>query len=95
MHIDPFGNLHICQGIAIGNIYQTSLKEICAAYDPDSHAIVGPLLAGGPAELARRYAVPHAEQYADACHLCYDTRRALRAQFAESLTPDSMYGVFN
>jgi Radical SAM superfamily/4Fe-4S single cluster domain len=95
VHLDPLGYLHICQGISIGNIYQTSLKEICAAYDPASHPIAGPLLQGGPAELARRYEVPHADRYADACHLCYDTRRALRAQFAESLTPDSMYGIFN
>ena len=95
IHIDPLGYLHICQGIAIGNIYQASLKEICAAYDPESHAIAGPLLKGGPAELASRYHAPHAEQYADACHLCYDTRRMIREQFGEILTPDSMYGIFN
>jgi MoaA/NifB/PqqE/SkfB family radical SAM enzyme len=94
VHIDPLGYLHICQGISIGNIYRTSLKEICAAYDPASHPIAGPLLKGGPAELARRYDVPHADRYADACHLCYDTRRTLRTRFTQILLPDQMYGVF-
>ena len=93
VHLDPLGYLHICQGITIGNIYQSTLKEICAAFDPYSHPIVGTLLAGGPAELVRRYDLPHQEGYADACHLCYQSRRLLRSQFASLLTPDQMYGV--
>jgi MoaA/NifB/PqqE/SkfB family radical SAM enzyme len=93
IHVDPFGNVHICQGIALGNVFQTSLKEICETYDPDSHPIVGPLLAGGPAELTRRYEVSHADYYADACHLCDATRRMLRGRFPTLLMPDQMYGV--
>ena len=95
VHVDPFGNLHICQGISIGNIFHTPLKEICETYDPDSHPIVEPLLKGGPAELVQRYGLPHEETYADACHLCYEARRALRKRFPEILGPDQMYGVFN
>ena len=93
VHVDPFGNLHICQGISLGNLFQSSLADICRAYDPDSHPISGPLLAGGPSELARRYDAPHAESYADACHLCYEARRALRGRYAEVLMPDQMYCV--
>jgi len=93
VHVDPFGNLHICQGISIGNLFRTPLSEICQAYDPASHPITGPLLEGGPAELARRYGVSHQDGYADACHLCYETRRALRARFPDLLTPDQMYGM--
>lgn len=33
------------------------------------------------------------EQYADACHLCFDARRALVGRFPEILAPDQMYGV--
>jgi hypothetical protein len=33
LHVDPFGNLHICQGISIGNLL-TPLGEICRSYDP-------------------------------------------------------------
>ena len=93
VHLDPLGYLHICQGTTIGNIYQSTIKEICAAFDPSSHPIVGALLAGGPAELVRRYDLPHLEGYADACHLCYQSRLLLRSQFASLLTPDQMYGV--
>ncbi len=93
VHVDPFGNLHVCQGISLGNMFRTPLREICKTYDPETHPITGALLAGGPAELVRRYGVPHAEGYADACHLCYEARRALRARFPEILTPEQMYGV--
>jgi Radical SAM superfamily len=95
IHIDPLGNLHICQGIVIGNLFRTPLREICATYDPDAHPITGPLLSGGPAELVRRYDVPHADSYADACHLCYEARVALRPHFPEILQPDQVYGLFN
>ena len=93
VHVDPFGNLHLCQGISFGNLFLTPLRAICEAYDPDAHPIAGPLLAGGPAELARRYDVPHADGYADACHLCDAMRRALRPRFPEILAPDQMYGA--
>lgn len=94
IHLDPLGNLHICQGISIGNLYQTSLTELCSQYNPDAHPIVGPLLAGGPTELVNRYQLPHDSGYADACHLCYSSRQALRPRFPEVLLPDQMYGVY-
>ncbi len=92
IHVDPLGNLHICQGISIGNLFRAPLGEIGAAYDPDAHPITGALLNGGPAELARRYGLNRADAYADACHLCYEARVALRARFPEILAPDQMYG---
>jgi hypothetical protein len=94
VHIDPFGNLHICQGLLLGNLLHTPLSEICAAYDPDAHPIIGTLLRGGPAELARQSGLPHAEAYADACHLCYATRLALRGSYPVLLAPDQVYGIF-
>ena len=93
IHLDPLGYLHICQGIAIGNLFQTPLKEICRSYDPLQHPILGPLLENGPVGLVERYALPHRDEYADACHMCYETRLALRSQFPDFLTPDQMYGV--
>ena len=93
VHVDPLGYVHICQGISLGNLFQTPLEEICASYDPDRHPITGPLLEGGPAELVRRTGLPHAEGYADACHLCYEARRSLRGRFPEILAPDQMYGA--
>jgi hypothetical protein len=93
LHVDPFGNLHICQGISVGNLFRTPLSEICERYDPHSHPITGPLLRGGPAELVRHYELAHQEGYADACHLCCETCRALRERFPGILVPDQMYGV--
>jgi hypothetical protein len=94
VHLDPYGNLHICQGLVIGNLYTHPLRVICETYDPDAHPVVGPLLAGGPAELVRHYNLSHEDTYADACHLCYEARRALRDRFPNQLGPDGMYGIF-
>lgn len=92
LHVDPFGNLHLCQGLVIGNLYQTPLADICERYVPEAHPIAGLLLSGGPAELVRRYDLAPRELYADACHLCYEARAALRAEFPDYLLPDQMYG---
>ena len=93
VHLDPLGNLHICQGVVIGNVFEKSLWQICDEYDADAHPICGPLLAGGPAALVTEYNPPHASSYADACHLCYEARTALRVRFPDLLAPDQMYGV--
>ncbi|MBN1811818.1 MAG: radical SAM protein [Anaerolineae bacterium] len=94
VHVDPSGNLHLCQGLTMGNLFEQPLAEIVATYDPQAHPIVGPLLAGGPAALAEQYGLPHEEAYVDACHLCYTARDMLRERFPEVLGPGQMYGVF-
>jgi MoaA/NifB/PqqE/SkfB family radical SAM enzyme len=93
IHLDPLGNLHICQGIAIGNLFEKPLKQICEEYDADADPICGPLLEGGPAALVAEYNLPHVASYADACHLCYEARIALRPRFPQQLRPDQIYGV--
>jgi organic radical activating enzyme len=94
VHLDPLGNLHICQGIAIGNLFEKPLTMICAEYDADAHPVCGPLLDGGPVALVTEYGLPHESDYADACHLCYEARTVLRARMPEILGPDQMYGEF-
>lgn len=93
IHLDPLGNLQICQGISIGNLFEKPLKQICDEYDADAHPICGLLLAGGPVALVSEYNLPHASSYADACHLCYEVRTTLRARFPQYLNPDQVYGV--
>ena len=93
IHLDPLGNLHLCQGIVIGNVFTTPLKEICAGYNAEAHPICGPLLSGGPVALVSGFNLSHKGKYADACHLCYQARLALRSRFPEILKPDQMYGV--
>lgn len=93
VHVDPSGEVHLCQGISIGNLFTQPLNELFARYEPPSHPIVGPILAGGPAALINTYRLEHEEEYADACHLCYMARIQLREQFPLVLVPDSIYGV--
>jgi hypothetical protein len=93
VHVDSFGHLHACQGLIMGNLWERPLKEIVASYDPGAHPVIGSLLEGGPAALARRYGLPDGEDYVDACHLCYLVRDALRARFPELLAPDQVYGA--
>jgi len=94
LHVDALGNLQVCQGITIGNLFRKSLKEILDGYDPRANPVVDALLEGGPAALATRFGIATAgETYADACHLCYETRDRLRSRFPDILTPDQAYGV--
>jgi len=94
VHLDYEGNIHLCQGLTMGQAADgRSLVRILEAYDPESHPIVSPLLEGGPLALADAYALRTASHYADACHLCYESRRRLRDRFPEYLGPDHVYGV--
>jgi hypothetical protein len=92
VHVDPLGNLHLCQGLVLGNLFAAPLSQIVAAYRPEAHPIAGPLLEGGPAALVKWYELPLEGNYADACHLCYEARQALRSRFPGILRPDQMYG---
>jgi hypothetical protein len=95
VHVDGHGNVHLCQGVLLGNVEQATLGEMLESYDPRSHPVIGPLVAGGPAELVRVYDLPHEDGYVDACHLCYEMRSALRARYPEHLGPPIAYGVEN
>jgi MoaA/NifB/PqqE/SkfB family radical SAM enzyme len=92
VHIDALGNVQVCQGLSIGNMNETPLSEIIRNYDAYKHPICGPLLKGGPAELARVYNVEPEEEYIDECHLCYQVRRALIDRFPQVLAPRLVYG---
>jgi hypothetical protein len=94
VHVDPLGFLHLCQGINLGNMFVTPLTELVENFRPLEHPIVGPLLEGGPRMLVERYGLSHADEYADACHLCYNARLALRPEFPAVLAPDQVYGVY-
>ncbi len=93
VHIDGHGNVHLCQGLLLGNLEETGLKTLLDDYEPHSHPIIGPLVAGGPAELVRRFDLPHEDGYVDACHLCYEARTALRERFPGALGPPQVYGL--
>ena len=76
----------------MGNLSRDSLVDILERFQPTRDPVFGPLLMGGPAELVERHGLPHRAEYADACHLCYEARAALRERFPDVLCPGGMYG---
>jgi hypothetical protein len=93
VHIDAYGNTHICQGISMGNVWQTPLSVIDKSWDAASHPICGPLVKGGPAQLIREYGINHENKYVDACHCCYLVRKSILDRFPQYLIPPQVYGL--
>jgi hypothetical protein len=93
IHADPYGHTHICQGVSMGNMWETPLSELDKKYDADLHPICGPLVKGGPALLANKYDVKHEDAYVDACHFCYFVRKSLIDKFPQFLAPRQVYGL--
>lgn len=94
VHMDPFGFVHVCQGISIGNTWQKPFSKIIEEYNPYENAVLEPLIRGGPVALVEKFGLPHNEVYAEACHLCYAMRLLLRDKYPEILAPNQMYGEF-
>jgi MoaA/NifB/PqqE/SkfB family radical SAM enzyme len=93
LHIDPYGNVHLCQGLSMGNCLQTPIAELVKNYEASAHPICGPLVKGGPALLASEYGIEHDDGYVDACHFCYLVRTALLDRFPQYLNPRQVYGL--
>jgi hypothetical protein len=93
VHFDPYGNVHLCQGLSMGNAWQTPLSTLVKNYDVAAHPIAGPLQSGGPALLVKEYNIPHDDGYVDACHLCFRARQALLDRFPQYLAPRQVYGM--
>jgi hypothetical protein len=93
VHLDAFGHVHLCQGLSMGNMWETPLSRLVEGYEPAAHPICGPLLRGGPAELVRAYGLELRGEYVDECHLCFLARKALVDKFPEFLAPRQVYGL--
>lgn len=93
VHVDSFGNVHLCQGLSMGNMWERPLSSLVKGYKGDSHPICGPLLNGGPTALARRFGFSPRRGYVDACHFCYSARLALIERFPQWLAPRQVYGL--
>jgi organic radical activating enzyme len=93
VHLDAYGNVHLCQGLSMGNMWNSPLWKIVKQYSADSHPICRPLVNGGPALLAKEYGVKHEDAYVDACHMCYLIRLALLDRFPQYLAPRLVYGL--
>ena len=93
VHLDAFGNVHLCQGLTMGNAWEIPLSKLVTQYDGHTHPICGPLLSGGPSRLARHYDLPVGDDCVDACHLCTRTCKSLMDRFPRYLTPSHVYGL--
>jgi len=93
VHVDAYGNVHLCQGISMGNMWETPLSELVKNYDAYKHPISKYIIKGGPAALAKKYGVQHLEGYIDVCHLCFDVRKKMLEKFPEYLSPKQVYGL--
>lgn len=93
VHVDPLGHVHLCQGISMGNMWQTPLSELIRDYRHETHPVAGPIARGGPAGLARAMGISADGGYVDACHLCYTVRKAVLDKFPDILAPAQVYGM--
>lgn len=91
--MDAYGNVHLCQGLSMGNVWEKPLRDIIRDYDAQRHPIVGPLLRGGPISLATEHQLAMNESYVDECHLCYTARKLLLPRFPQYLAPKEAYGL--
>ncbi|MCE7736966.1 MAG: 4Fe-4S cluster-binding domain-containing protein [Candidatus Heimdallarchaeota archaeon] len=92
VHIDSYGNVQICQGLIIGNCWETPLSEIIENYNPTDNPICGPLNTGGPSKLIESLNLEIKEEYVDECHACYEVRKKLMDEYPEILGPKLVYG---
>lgn len=93
VHLDSYGNIHLCQGLSMGNMWKTPFSVIVKNYNAETHPICGPLVRGGPALLAKEYNVQHEDKYVDACHFCSVICLALIERFPQYITPRQVYGL--
>jgi len=93
VHVDCYGNIHICQGISIGDFLEKPLSEIMADYHPDKHPICGPLNRNGPAGLIKELNLVPADEYVDECQACFFLRRSLLDDYPGTLAPRQVYGI--
>ena len=93
VHVDAYGNVHLCQGLSIGNIWERPLRDLVRRYDGHKHPVAGPLLRGGPVSLVREHGLAMNDSYVDECHLCYMARKLLLPRFPQYLAPKEVYGL--
>lgn len=89
--IDCYGNVMICYGIIIGNIYNTPFATIIKNYSPQQNTLLQELSAHGPKglhALAKSKGIEMPEEYFDECDLCYTSRKKLQTYYAELGPPE-------
>lgn len=92
--IDAHGNVMICYGIIIGNVYKTSFNEIISNYSPNSNPITAILKDVGPKglhNLSVDFGLNPPLNYFDECDVCFQNRKLLQKLFYTVLGPSECY----
>jgi hypothetical protein len=90
--VEPYGYLHICQGIALGNVWDKPLSDILKHSRPVDNPVLGPIIRGGPVELGQIYHTQPVQVTNDPCWYCYQVRSSLLDRFPQVLAPRQVYG---
>jgi MoaA/NifB/PqqE/SkfB family radical SAM enzyme len=94
VEIDHEGNITLCPGICIGNAKKQPLTEIIRQYDYKQHPIISIIVEKGPIglfELAESKGYKGTQKFVNECHLCYEMRKYLHAQYPRYLAPQGCY----
>jgi sulfatase maturation enzyme AslB (radical SAM superfamily) len=94
--IDPYGNVMICYGIIIGNLYSKTLNQIISEYKPEKYPLLKELASEGPKgvfKIAKDLGMDSSKGFYDECDLCYKSRSFLRKKLPEILGPSECYPV--
>lgn len=92
--IDPYGNVMICYGLVIGNVFKKSFNEIIETYTSEENIILDRLARSGPKglyALAKENGIEVPDEFYDECDLCYQCRSALKKYYPEILAPGECY----
>jgi MoaA/NifB/PqqE/SkfB family radical SAM enzyme len=81
MRMLPNGNINICRGLIIGNIYNKGIEDIVNGYNPYENNIMSVLLDGGIIRL-HQFAEENGrkiniDKYYNSCDLCTDCIKAI------------------
>ena len=94
IHIDPYGNIQTCCGIIIGDAHARPLVEWMEHGFHTDNELVSMAFDQGPyayLDLAKQHGYTPRKEYAQKCHLCWETRKFLRPHFPETFGPAEIY----
>ena len=90
--LDPYGNVLICYGLKIGNVYKQDLSEILENYNPEAHPVTRILANETPDKLAAlAYEAGLPNTFYDSCDACYQLRKGLKEKHPEVIGPDEHF----
>lgn len=93
--VDVYGNVMVCYGIIIGNVYETDFAQIIREYKTFDFPLLHIIAEKGPhalIEIAKKEGIPcDALKFYDECDVCYTLRKLLLKYYSKELGPRECY----